>query len=187
MRQNIFNKVRAAIGPVQFSWGLVRDFTFILLGSIVQALSLRLFLVPAQLVSGGVSGAAQVINYFTQWPIGLMVLVGNLPLFVLGWRNLGGRRFAFRTAFAVLIFSVLTDSLAAYLPNAITQDMVLNAIYGGVTMGIGLGLVYRGQGTSGGSDILGRILNQRLGISVFPGLFTDRHTGRAGGWAGFQC
>ena len=168
----------------RITWATLREYLYLLAGGLVQALSMRLFLITAQLVSGGVSGAAQIINFFTAWPIGLMVLVGNLPLFILGWRNLGGRRFALRTAVAIVSFSVLTDSLAGILPRAITQDLVFNCIYCGITLGIGLGLVYRGQGTSGGSDILGRILNQRLGISISQAyLVTDTMVVLAGGFA----
>ena len=126
---------------------------------------MRLFLIPSQLVSGGISGVSQIINSYTHWPIGLMVFIGNIPLFILGWRYLGGSRFAFRTAFAVAAFSFLTDGLILFIPTGITGDLLLNTVFGGVILGIGLGLVYRGQGTSGGSDILGRILNDRLGIS----------------------
>jgi len=172
------------IGPLKITPSAIRDYLFILAGGSVQAVSMRLFLIPAQLVSGGVSGAAQIINFFTNWPIGLMVLAGNLPLFVLGWRSLGGRRFALRTGFAILVFSILTDALAAFLPNGITHDLVLNSLYGGILMGIGLGLVYRGRGTSGGSDILGRILNQRLGMSISQAyLVVDTLVVLAGGFA----
>ncbi len=69
----------------------MRDYAFILAGSLVQALAMRLFLVPGLLVSGGISGASQLINHYTNWPIGLMVLIGNAPLFILGWRYLGGK------------------------------------------------------------------------------------------------
>ncbi len=68
----------------RITWATLREYLYLLAGGLVQALSMRLFLIPAQLVSGGVSGAAQIINFFTAWPIGLMVLVGNLPLFILG-------------------------------------------------------------------------------------------------------
>ena len=84
-----------------FTWKTAQDGLLILAGSLVQALSMRLFLVPGEMVSGGVSGAAQIINHFTHWPIGLMVFLGNVPLFLVGWRYLGGRRFALRTAWAV--------------------------------------------------------------------------------------
>ncbi len=83
-------------------WPYLRDYGLILLGSMIQAFSLRVFFVPAELASGGVSGISQLINHFTGWPIGLMVFIGNLPLFALGWRFLGGRQFALRTAFAVV-------------------------------------------------------------------------------------
>jgi uncharacterized membrane-anchored protein YitT (DUF2179 family) len=149
-----------------FTWRTAQDGLLILAGSLVQALSMRLFLVPGEMVSGGVSGAAQIINFFTHWPIGLMVFLGNVPLFLVGWRYLGGRRFVLRTAWAVATFSLLTDLLFYFIPAGVTGDNVLNSLYGGVTLGIGLGLVYRGQGTSGGSDILGRVLNYRLGFSI---------------------
>ena len=152
---------------IRFSWAGVRDYTLIALGALLQALAIRLFLVPSNLASGGVSGLAQIINYYLGLPIGLMVLIGNLPLFVLGWRYLGGPRFAFRTAFAVVTFALLTDLLVFFLPrHGLTPDLVLNTLYGGVVSGIGYGLVYRGRGTSGGTDILARILNNWRGISL---------------------
>ena len=158
---------KTEISTLKFSRRIIRDYIFIILGVIVQAFSMRLFLVPAMLVSGGISGAAQLINHISEIPIGLMVLVGNIPLFFLGWRHLGGLRFALRTAVAIVIFSLFTDLLVFFIPaEGVTQDLVLNSIYGGLMYGIGLGMVYRGKGTSGGSDILGRILNHRYGISI---------------------
>jgi uncharacterized membrane-anchored protein YitT (DUF2179 family) len=149
------------------SWRSFQDYGFVLLGSFVQALAMRLFLVPSYLLSGGLSGLAQLINYYNGWPIGLMVLVGNLPLFFLGWRYLGGRRFAMRTLFAIITFSVFTDVLLYVIPEqGMTHDLVLASLYGGVVFGIGCGLVYRGKGTSGGSDIVGMVLYHRLGISI---------------------
>ena len=150
-------------------WSSMRDYGLITLGMFIQAVGLRLFLVPAQLASGGVSGIAQLINHFTGWPIGWIVLIGNIPLFILGWRYLGGRRFAMRTAFAVVVYSFLVEAVL-WLPffprSGLTDDIVLNALYGAVLGGIGSGLVYRGQATSGGSDILARILNHWRGIPM---------------------
>jgi uncharacterized membrane-anchored protein YitT (DUF2179 family) len=131
--------------------------------------SLRLFLVPADLASGGVSGIAQLINHFTGWPIGFMVFVGNLPLFALGWRFLGGRRFAFRTALAVSTYALFTDvlpRLAIFPLGGLTDDILLNSLYGAILSGFGYGLVYRARGTSGGSDILARILNNWRAIPM---------------------
>ena len=166
-------------------WPTVRDYLFIGISSVIQAFSLRIFFVPANLASGGVSGISQLINYFTGWPIGLMVFIGNVPLFLLGWRFLGGRRFALRTAFAIITYSLLTDLIlklplfdehgaATILINDLQGDIFLNSLYGAIISGIGFGLVYRARGTSGGSDILARILNHYRGVSMTQSyLITD--------------
>lgn len=156
---------------------ILRDFFLIGISSLIQAFSLRVFFVPANLASGGVSGISQLINHFTGWPIGLMVFLGNIPLFILGWRFLGGRRFALRTAFAIITYAIFTDLLVetpffspegagTKLIQDLQGDIFLNSLYGAVVSGIGYGLVYRARGTSGGSDILARILNNWRGISI---------------------
>lgn len=155
----------------------LRDFTLITLGTLTQTVGLMIFLVPANLASGGVSGIAQLVNFYTDWPIGMMVFIGNIPLFALGWRFLGGRGFVLRTAFAIATYSFFADFLT-WLPffpkNGLTDDPVLNALYGAVVSGIGYALVYRGRGTSGGSDILARILNHYRGIPMTQSyLLTD--------------
>ncbi|GAB4504264.1 MAG: YitT family protein [Anaerolineales bacterium] len=150
-------------------WAAFRDYGLIALGAVTQAVSLRLFLVPARLAPGGISGIAQLIHHFTRWPIGLMILIGNIPLFLLGWRFLGGRHFAARTATAVLFYSLSVDALL-WLPffpaNGLTDDIFLNSLYGAVISGFGYGLVYRARGTSGGSDILARILHHWRNVSM---------------------
>jgi len=152
---------------LKFSWGVAKDSALLIFGAFLQGLAMRFFLVPAQLVSGGISGGAQIIDFYTAWPIGLMTLIGNVPLFIIGWRYLGGLRFALRTAVAVIAFSFFTDWLIFLIPSGgITNDLVLNALYGGILYGVGAGIVYRGKGTSGGSDILSRILNFYLGIPI---------------------
>ena len=158
-------------------WPTIRDYFLIVVAAFIQALSLRLFFIPANLASGGVSGIAQLINHFTGWPIGFMILLGNIPLFGLGWRFLGGVRFAARTAVAIFMLSALTDLLVQTLlfaPNGagtrlindLQGDIFLSALYGAIVSGVGYGLVYRARGTSGGSDILARILSYYRGVPV---------------------
>lgn len=145
----------------------ITDYLLIGIGSLIQAFGMAVFLIPANLISGGISGLAQVINFYTGWPIGTMTLIGNIPLFFLGFRFLGKFKFAIRTVLAVVLFSVFTDILYFVLPDpTVTHDIFLNTVFGAVVLGIGFGLVYRGSGTSGGSDIIGRILNQRLGVPI---------------------
>jgi uncharacterized membrane-anchored protein YitT (DUF2179 family) len=158
-------------------WPTILDYFLIIAAALIQALSLRLFFVPANLASGGVSGIAQLINHFTGWPIGLMILLGNIPLFALGWRFLGGYRFALRTAVAIFTYSIFTDLLLAtplFTPNGagtklindLNGDIFLSALYGAIVSGIGYGLVYRARGSSGGSDILARILSHYRGVPM---------------------
>lgn len=158
-------------------WPTLRDYALIGVSSLIQAFALRLFFVPAQLASGGVSGIAQLINHYTDWPIGMMVFLGNIPLFLLGWRFLGGRSFALRTAFSIVTYSLLADlilKLPLFAPDGaavqliadLQGDIFLNALYGAIVSGIGFGLVYRARGTSGGSDILARILNHWRGVPM---------------------
>lgn len=151
------------------------DYSLILIGSVIQSIGMAYFLIPARLISGGVSGLAQVINAHTGWPIGVMTLIGNIPLFIFGWRYLGKRKFAIRTVFSVVLFSFFTDLLTRYQKDAyLTHDIFLNTLFGAVILGVGFGLVYRGSGTSGGTDIIGRILNQRAGLPITQSyLLTD--------------
>jgi uncharacterized membrane-anchored protein YitT (DUF2179 family) len=158
-------------------WPTIRDYILIVIAALIQAFSLRLFFVPANLASGGVSGISQLINHFTGWPIGLMILLGNIPLFALGWRFLGGYKFAARTALAVFMYSAFTDLLlqtSLFAPNGagtrlindLHGDIFLSALYGAIVSGIGYGLVYRARGSSGGSDILARILNHYRSVPM---------------------
>ncbi len=153
----------------------IRDYFYLTIGALLLALALDLFLVPARLAAGGVSGLAQIINHYTGWPIGAMTLAFNIPLFALGWRFLGGKRFAVRTAYTTVLFSVLVDGLVPFLPpHGLTSDPVLNVLYGGVIGGAGAGLIYRGRGTSGGTDILARILTRWRHIPISQSyLFSD--------------
>ena len=153
---------------------VLRDAALLFLGSAIQAVGMDLFLIPGRLAAGGVSGVAQIINRYTGWPIGLMIILFNIPLFVLGWRFLGGRRFLIRTFFAVGVYAVLLDVLALFLPANLTDDSVLNALFGGVLLGGGLGLVFRAKGTTGGTDILARLLGKWRGIPLSESyLLTD--------------
>ena len=134
----------------------------------IQALGTWLFIIPGGLVSGGVFGLAQIIYYKFGIPVGVVAILFNIPLFFLGWKYLGGFRFAIRTVLSIVISSVAIDLLVNFVSQdvAITQEPLLNTLFGGVLVGVGLGMVYLGRGTSGGTDIIARILNKRMGMSV---------------------
>jgi uncharacterized membrane-anchored protein YitT (DUF2179 family) len=145
----------------------LRGFFFLTIGSLISAVNVNLFLAPAELAPGGVSGAAIILNKFTAWPIGLTMLAMNIPLIFVGFRYLGRFNFLFRTLYAVLLFSLGVDIMAPWLPaGGVTDNLILNALYGGVVGGIGTGLIYRGQGTSGGTGVLARVLQFKTGLPI---------------------
>ena len=151
-----------------FDWSTaLRGFFLLTLGSLISAVNVNLFLAPSEIAPGGVSGLAIIINKFTAWPIGLMMLVMNIPLLFVGFKYLGRFNFLIRTVYVVLIYSLGVDLLAPWLPaGGISDNLMLNALYGGIVGGIGSGLIYRGQGTSGGTGILGRVLQFKTGFPI---------------------
>jgi uncharacterized membrane-anchored protein YitT (DUF2179 family) len=163
----------------------LRDFFFLTIGSLIAAVNVNLFLAPSELAPGGVSGAAIILNKFTVWPIGLMMLGMNLPLLFVGFKYLGRFNFLFRTLYVVLLYSMGVDLLAPLLPaGGVTDNLMLNALYGGVVGGIGTGLIYRGQGTSGGTGVIGRVLQLKTGFPISQlYLFTDGGIVILAGWA----
>lgn len=145
----------------------LRDYTLITIGSLILAVNLNLFLAPGQIAPGGVSGSAIIINGLFGLPIGMTMLVLNIPLIILGYRILGTYRFLTRTLYAVLLYSLGSDIIKTWTPAAgITGDLLLNALFGGIVGGIGSGLIFRGEGTTAGSGILSRVLQMRTGIPV---------------------
>ncbi len=136
---------------------LALEAVLVSLGALLMALANVLFLIPNQVVSGGVTGIAILLHYLAGTPVGAVILVLNLPLLYLGWRHLGGWGFGVRTVWAVTVLSAAIDLLGPRIP-APSHDPFLYTLYGGVLNGLGVGLVFRGRGTTGGTDILGRLL-----------------------------
>ena len=170
----------------KLDWSLtLRSFLLLTAGSLISAVNLNLFLAPWEIAPGGVSGIAIVINKLTGWPIGLMMLVMNIPLLFIGFKYLGRFNFLIRTFYVVLVSSLAVDILAPLLPKGgITDDMILNTLYGAVVGGISTGLIYRGQGTGGGTGILGRVLQFKTGFPISQlYLLTDGGIVLLAGWA----
>lgn len=143
----------------------------IMLGTAVFAFGLLYFIIPNQLMEGGVTGITVLLNYAFGISPSLSTLVINIPLFILGWKVLGGRQIFYTGIGIVLLtfFLGLFERLieADYIvPFKTEHDYLLAALYAGVTIGTGLGIVFRAGGTTGGSDIIARILSRRSGISI---------------------
>ena len=145
---------------------IIWEYTLILIGSIIMSLSLVMFLGPAKIAPGGVSGLAIIVYNLFKIPMGLTMLILNIPLFLIGFKLLG-RKFGPRTFFSFMMVSISTDILDKYANiQSATDDPLLAAIFGGIVIGAGLGIVFRNKGTTGGSDIVGQIINKYSNMSV---------------------
>lgn len=147
-------------------WGIVNRLFLITLGSMITAFGYTMFQTPFNLAAGGLSGLGIIINHFTGWPVGTLFFVMNMPMMILGYYGLGRWQFIWSTLLAVVVWSVTADAFGLYLPMIletypVTDDMLLSAIYAGLVVGIGMGLIYRAGATSGGTTIPGRICSKR--------------------------
>jgi len=134
------------------------DYFWIAAGSLLIALSLDWFLIPNKIAAGGVSGIATLIHYLFGLPVGAVMIALNVPLFLLGFRELG-IKFGLRSLYGMLILSLAVDLMAPYL-KALTNDPFLACLYGGVLSGVGLGIVFKFKGSTGGTDLAAAILRR---------------------------
>lgn len=144
---------------------VARDYVLMTVGAVMVAASINMFLVPNNVVTGGITGLAMLLNSFFKTPVGLVSLVVNVPLFILGFRRLGGMVFGLRTLYATAVMSLAIDLLAPSM-KPVSADPLLYTLYGGLLDGIGVGLVFRARGTTGGIDIVARLLEQRFAVQI---------------------
>ncbi len=132
------------------------------LGGLLNAIAIAIFLNPLELAPGGVSGIAIIINSLTGISTGLMIFVFNLPLIIIAFLKFG-KDFCFSTVYVISIYSTATDVISKFTSGRaiITSDPLLAAFAGGALMAIGIGIVFRAGSSTGGSDILIKLLRRR--------------------------
>ncbi len=136
---------------------IVRDYLWITLGSVIYSISFNWFYVPNQIGFGGLTALGMILNHFSPViPIGTVVLVLNIPLFLLGWKFLGWRTLV-SSLFAMTATSLLVDLIAA-LYTFPAMDPMLAAIFGGVLLGVSMGMIFSKGATTGGTDLISRLL-----------------------------
>ncbi len=148
----------------------IKNVLFILSGSAIMGLAYALFLIPFHLVPGGVSGISIILNYLFKLPVGLLTILLNIPIFLLSFKFLG-KRYVLNTLIGMGTSSLFIDFFHEIikLPRG-TENQLLAAIYGGLLLGLGLGLVFKGEASTGGSDVIGLIINKFTGVSVGIGI-----------------
>lgn len=156
----------------------IRAVVIVVIGSALAAVGFNMFLIHHQLLSGGVSGIAMMIGYFTGWDIGFLYLIINIPVLLWGYFAIG-RFFVILSMLSVL----LTSWFMQFIPTDALHgtDILIGAVFGGVIAGVGIGITLRAGGSTGGFDIIGSIVTQRrdvpLGtvLSVLNGLIIIIH------------
>ena len=142
----------------------VLKYLAIIVGSALMGMGLGLFLIPAQIAPGGISGLATVFHYLIGLPTGLIVLIINIPIFIVGLLNFS-KRYILISFFGMILLSVFIEIFSVF--GQITNDVILASVFGGAFTGAGIGLVFRYGATTGGTDIIVMLLKKRFkGMSM---------------------
>ena len=149
----------------------VRDYALMTLGIAITAWGLNAFLIPNRLAAGGVSGLATVFYYLFQdrfgveVPVGLQMLAMNGVLLAIGVRKKGWR-YGAKTVYGMVAMSLAVDLLAPFTPHLAAHDQLLAVLYGGAVTGIGMGLVFKARGNTGGTDIIAQLLVEKVNLGI---------------------
>jgi len=163
---------------------IVKRMLFILVGALLMAVGLEFFLVPNEVIDGGIVGISIILSHLTDVQIGFYIFALNLPFFFIGYKQIG-KTFALSTLLGVIILSIAT-SIFHDLP-VLTGDPLLATVFGGIVLGVGVGIVIRYGGSLDGTEILAILFNKRTPFSVgetimFFNLFILGSAGFVFGW-----
>jgi len=163
---------------------LIKKYVMLLLGSMLAAVGLEIFLVPNNIIDGGIVGISIMASYITKLPLGVFIILFNAPFFMLGYKQIG-KTFAISTLFSVISLSAWVSIL--HPVPGLTKDLFLAAVFGGIILGIGVGIIIRYGGSLDGTEIVAIILDRRTGFSVgemvmFFNLFILSGAGFLLGW-----
>lgn len=143
----------------------------VLVGNMMYALTVKLFLLPANLISCGTTGIALVVEHLTKIPMSLFILIFNIVMLLVGWAVLG-RKFAMTTILSSLFYPIALEVLNRVLGDVqITENILLNVLFAGMGLGLSLGMVIRGGASTGGMDIPPLILNKLFHVPVSASLW----------------
>lgn len=151
-----------------------------LIGATLAAIAIELFLVPNNIIDGGIIGISLLVNYLTNLSFGILIFIFNIPFLIAGYRHIG-KNFFISSLFSIIALAFIESFLHHILP--FTNDALLATVFGGLLLGVGVGIVIRNGGALDGTEILGILLSKKFPFSV--GEFVMFFNIFIFGWAGF--
>lgn len=162
----------------------ISRYVFLLMGSVLAATGLEIFLIPNNLIDGGVVGISIIAGYLTKIPFSVFVVLLNLPFLFMGYKQIG-KTFVFSSLFSIVSLSLWTTLL--HPVPGLTDDVLLASVFGGIILGIGVGLIIRYGGSLDGTEMVSIIINRKTAFSVgelvmFFNIFILGSSGLVFGW-----
>lgn len=141
---------------------LLNKLFFLTFGAFVAAFALECFLVPNNIIDGGIVGISMILSYITKYNLGLLIFIINIPFILLAFTKMG-KYFVFQTLYAV---GMLAIGINIFQAHHITDDLLLATVFGGIILGTGVGIVLKNEGSLDGTEIMSLVLSKRFGFSV---------------------
>ncbi|CAM2923907.1 YitT family protein [Paenibacillus sediminis] len=141
----------------------VKKFIFITIGAILMAVALEIFLIPNEVIDGGITGISIILSEVTPIPLGLFIFFINVPFLIIGYKLIG-KTFALSTLYGITLMSITTQLL--HHVDAFTQETILAVLFGGLILGLGIGLVIRFGGSLDGTEIVAILMSKKLHVPV---------------------
>ncbi|MEY8762817.1 MULTISPECIES: YitT family protein [Clostridium] len=142
---------------------ILSKFAFMFLGAVLASIALELFLIPNNVIDGGITGISIISSYLTKLPLGLFIFTLNIPFLLVGYKHIG-KTFTIFTLFSVTSLSIMVSLLKPI--SGVTNDTLLASVFGGIILGFGIGMIIRNGGSSDGTEIIAIILDKRTGFSI---------------------
>lgn len=145
-------------------WAILRKTFFLTLGALIAAFAIECFLVPNQIIDGGIVGVSIILNhFFDKFGLGMFIFVLNIPFFLLAFNKIG-KKFVLQTIYAIIALSLSVNYFHHF--ETITAQPILIVVFGGILLGTGVGLVLKSGGSMDGTEILSVVLSKKFGFSV---------------------
>lgn len=152
----------------------ILDFTrklfFLTLGPFIAAFALEIFLVPNNIIDGGIVGISIILSYLTKVNLGMLIFLINIPFFFLAFNKIG-KKFVIQTFYAIGMLSLAINFIGTH-PHPTTNDLLLSTVFGGMILGLGVGLVLKNEGSLDGTEIMSLVLSKKFGFSVGEWIMT---------------